>query len=160
MERISAHISYVEAVKSQEAERRGLDNAPNDTELAAMKLVAEKCFEPLRAYHGKPIGISSFFRSKRVNAYVGGSATSDHVKGSAIDIDADLFDNGISNADIFRWLRDNVEFDQLIWEYGTDENPAWVHVSHRATKNRRQVLRAVMQKRGNASIARIIPYTP
>jgi hypothetical protein len=141
MERISPHISYAEATKSRTAVRRGLDNTPNADQLAAMKLVATACFEPLREWHGKPIGISSFFRSPAVNKAVKGSKNSDHMRGCAIDIDADVFDNGITNADIFNWLRANVEFDQLIWEYGTDEQPAWVHVSYRASGNRRQVLR-------------------
>lgn len=141
MERISTHISYAEGIKSNAAVRRGLDNTPNAEQLAAMKLVANACFEPLRTWHGKPIGITSFFRSPAVNKAVRGSKNSDHMQGAAIDIDADLFDNGITNADIFNWLRANVEFDKLIWEFGTDDQPAWVHVSYRATGNRRQVLR-------------------
>ena len=93
MEIISNNITYGEAIKSQTAIRKGIDNTPNSEELRAMKIVANKCFEPLRAYHGKPIGISSFFRSGKVNKAIGGSETSDHCKGRAIDIDADMFDN-------------------------------------------------------------------
>lgn len=141
MSQISAHISYAEATKSQAAVRAKIDNSPNESQLAAMKLVAEKCFEPLRKYHGKPIAITSFFRNEKVNKLVGGSATSQHMKGEAMDIDADVFNNGITNKQIFDWLKANVEFDQLIWEYGNKQNPDWVHVSYRADgKNRNQIL--------------------
>jgi len=140
MENISKHITVAEATKSQNAVRAGIDNTPNDEQLTAMKLVAEKCFEPLRVWYGKPIGVSSFFRNSDVNKLAKGSKTSQHVKGEAIDIDADLFNNGITNAEIFNYIKDNLEFDQLIWEYGTDKNPAWVHVSYSAKGNRKQIL--------------------
>jgi hypothetical protein len=106
-----------------------------------MRLVARKCFEPLREWHGKPIGISSFYRSPKLNKAINGSPRSQHCKGQAIDIDADIFNNGVTNAKLFEWLRNNVDYDQLIWEFGTDKNPAWVHISYVSTeKNRRQVL--------------------
>ena len=140
MENISKHITVAEATKSQNAVRAGIDNTPNAEQLTAMKLVAEKCFEPLRVWYGKPIGISSFFRNSDVNKLAKGSKTSQHVKGEAIDIDADLFNNGITNAEIFNYIKDNLEFDKLIWEYGTDKNPAWVHVSYSAKGNRKQIL--------------------
>lgn len=107
-----------------------------------MEQVAKQCFEPLRLWYGKPIGISSFYRSPELNKAIGGSKTSQHCKGQAIDIDADMFHNGISNSDIYHWLLHNVEFDQLIWEYGDDHNPAWVHVSYVSYhKNRKMELR-------------------
>lgn len=146
MEKISDHISWNEATKSQTATRRGIDNFPNEIQLSNMRLVANKCFEPLRNWHGKAIGISSFFRSPELNTAIGGSKTSQHCAGSedkkeaAIDIDADMYNNGITNADIFYWLDKNVEYDQLIWEFGTDENPAWVHVSYRDGANRKMKL--------------------
>lgn len=142
MKRISKHISYHEATKSYIAMRKGIENVPNQYQLEKMQRVAEECFEPLREWHGKPIAISSFFRSKELNHELEGSPTSDHMTGCAIDIDADVFDNGISNKDIFNWLKANVDFDQLIWEFGNDMNPAWVHVSYRTPEtNRRQVLK-------------------
>jgi zinc D-Ala-D-Ala carboxypeptidase len=144
--KVSQHISLNEATKSQTALRRGIDNTPSEEVLNSMKIVAEKCFEPIRNHHGKAIGISSFYRSPELNKAIGGSRTSDHCRGRAIDIDADIYNNGITNAEIFHWLRENVEFDQLIWEYGTDSNPAWVHVSYRPGENRGQVLKAVRGK--------------
>jgi zinc D-Ala-D-Ala carboxypeptidase len=140
MSSISEHITLAEATKSEAAIRLGIDNKPNTVQLAAMKLVAEKCFEPLREWHGKPIGITSFFRNAATNKAIGGSSTSQHMKGEAIDIDADIYNNGITNADIFNWIKENLDYDQLIWEYGTDKNPAWVHVSYSAKGNRKQIL--------------------
>jgi len=106
-----------------------------------MELVAYQIFEPLRAWHGKPIGISSFYRSPELNKAVGGSKSSQHMKGQAIDIDADIFDNGLTNRQIYLWIIRNLDFDQLIWEYGDEQNPAWVHVSYVSKeKNRHQIL--------------------
>jgi zinc D-Ala-D-Ala carboxypeptidase len=140
--KISDHITLAEAIKSQTAVRKGIDNAPNDEQIRAMKAVAKNCFEPLREWHGKPIGISSFFRSKALNKAVNGSPKSQHMLGQAIDIDADIFKNGLTNGQIYNWLKKNVDFDQLIWEYGDDKNPAWVHVSYVGPgKNRKQELR-------------------
>ncbi len=139
--RISKHISYYEATKSNTATRKGIENIPSGEEMARMKIVAEKCFEPLREWYGRPIAISSFFRSHKLNKEIGGSRTSDHVKGCAIDMDADVFDNGITNAEIFHWCKENLEFDQLIWEFGNSKNPAWVHISYRTKEtNRNQII--------------------
>lgn len=140
MDKISEHISYAEATKSQTAIRHGIDNTPNEKQLEAMRKVAENCFEPLREYHGMPIAITSFFRSPEVNEKIGGSNTSQHCTGQAMDIDADVFDNGITNKEIFEWLRANVTYDQLISEYpDEDGNPRWVHISF-IDNNRGEVL--------------------
>ena len=133
MERISKHISFDEATKSITAIRRGIFNKPGEVELANMKLVAEKCFEPLREWYGKPIKINSFYRSKALNTAVGGSSRSQHISGEAIDIDAGSRDE---NKKLFDWLKENVEFDQVINEY----DYSWVHISYRKNNNRKQVL--------------------
>jgi hypothetical protein len=139
--KITPHISYTEAIKSQTATRIGIDNTPTDEHLKNMEMVATKCFEPVRVNHGKPIGVSSFYRSPRLNTAIGGSKTSDHSRGCAIDIDADIYNNGITNKEIFEFIKDNLKFDQLIWEYGDVKNPAWVHVSYRSEReNRNQIL--------------------
>ena len=139
--RISANITYAEAFKSQSAVRHKIKNTTNDPEiLKNMKHVAENVFEKIRAHFGKPIGISSFYRSPELNKIVGGSPTSQHATGEAIDIDADIF-GGLTNKQIFDFIKNNLEYDQLIWEYGTEKNPAWVHVSlKRVGKNRKQIL--------------------
>lgn len=137
MERISKHLSFDEATKSITAIRRGIFNKPGEVELANMKLVAEKCFEPLREWYGKPIKINSFYRSKALNTAVGGSATSDHVKGMAIDLDTP---SNAENKRLFDWLKENVEFTQLIWEYGDKSGPDWVHISYDKNNLKKQIL--------------------
>lgn len=141
MEKISDNITFSEATKSQEAIRLGINNSPNDVQLSWMRQVATKIFEPLRKHFGKPIGISSFFRSGALNKKIGGSKNSQHTEGKAVDIDADIF-GGLTNKQIFDYLRKYADFDQLIWEFGDYNNPAWVHVSYNGTKNRNQVLMA------------------
>lgn len=137
---ISEHITLIESYKSQIAERFGINNIPPTEVLPAMKLVAEMCFEPIRNHFGVPIYVSSFYRSKELNKRVKGSDTSQHIKGEAMDIDADIF-GGITNKQIFDWAKSNLKFDQLIWEYGDDSNPSWVHISYRKNNNRNQVIR-------------------
>jgi hypothetical protein len=116
-------------------------------------LLAEKVFQPIREHFGKPIIISSGYRSKALNTAIGGALSSQHCSGEAIDIDMDGTD--ITNAQVFNYIKDNLEFDQLIWEFGTDTNPDWVHVSYESTgKQRKQILKAV-RKGGATSYA---PY--
>ena len=142
MEKISKHISYKEATRSNTAIRRGIDNIPDVEELESMKLIAEKVFEPLRKWVGGPIKINSFYRSPELNVVIGGSKKSQHCHGQAMDID-DTYGHR-SNASMFKHIRYNLDYDQIIWEFGDDKNPAWVHVSYVSEeKNRRRCLRAV-----------------
>jgi len=129
---VSKHISYSEATTSPTGLRLGIDNTPNSVELKAMLLVADKCFEPLREWYGKPIKINSFYRCKALNTAVGGSATSDHINGCSIDLTGG---NKEENEKLFNWAKDNLEFDQLINEYDF----TWVHISYRASGNRKQI---------------------
>ena len=138
MPKISEHITYAEATVSNKAKQLGISNSPNERELKAMKLLADKVFEPLRKWYGKPIPITSFFRSAKINKAIGGSATSQHSLGQAVDIDTVS-----DNRKLFDYIKDNLPFDQLIWEYGNDSAPDWIHVSYTETRNRKQVLRAV-----------------
>jgi len=133
MVNISKHISYKEATESPTQLRLGIDNTPSDEVLTNMKLVAEKCFEPLREWYNKPIAVNSFYRCDKLNKAVKGSKTSDHLKGCAIDIDAGSIEE---NEKLFTWAKNNLEFDQLINEY----NFAWVHISFRKEGNRHQLL--------------------
>lgn len=112
-----------------------------------MKYVATAIFDPTREFVGGPLYVSSFFRCEALNTAIGGSRTSDHRFGRAIDIDADPY-GGKTNKQVFDFIRENLEFDQLIWEFGTDTNPAWVHVGKRKSGNRGQVLRAFRDERG------------
>ena len=138
---ISKHISYKEGVYSNTALRRGIDNTPNEEQLANMKLIGEKIFEPLREYVGGPIKINSFFRSAKLNTAIGGSRTSQHCKGQAMDID-DTFGYK-TNAEMYYFIKEQLNFDQMIWEFGDDDNPNWVHVSYVSPeKNRNRCLKA------------------
>lgn len=145
MEVIHSNISFKEATHSNTATRLGIDNIPKDVQIKAMKLVAEKVFGPLRKKFSVPIGISSFFRSIKLNSAIGGSKTSQHCKGEAIDLDADIYGR-LTNAQIFNYIKDNLDFDQLIWEYGNDNEPDWVHVSYKPKGNRKNILKAVKGK--------------
>ena len=128
MEKISKHVSYKEGVRSITALRLGLKNDPSDDHLQSMKLLSEKIFEPLRIYVGGPIKINSFYRGPDLNKAIGGSKKSQHCHGQAMDID-DTFGH-MSNATMFKWIKDNLDFDQMIWEFGNENNPDWVHVSY------------------------------
>jgi hypothetical protein len=141
MERISKHISYPEAIHSNTAKRKGIDNTPGETQVEAMKNLAENVFEPLRNWVGGPIKVNSFFRSVTLNESIGGASSSQHCKGQAMDID-DVYGYK-SNAEMYNWIKENLNFDQMIWEFGTDMQPNWVHVSYVSEeKNRNKCLKA------------------
>ena len=138
---ISKHISYREGVYSRTATRLDLDNTPNDEQLANMELVADEVFEPLRTWVGGPIKINSFFRSPKLNSAIGGSSKSQHCKGQAVDID-DTFGRA-TNAEMYHFIKEHLDFDQMIWEFGDDDNPDWIHISYVSEdKNRNRCLRA------------------
>jgi len=141
MEKISKHISYKEGTRSITALRKGINNIPNDYELANMETVAANIFEPLREWVGGPIKINSFFRCEELNTAIGGSSNSQHCQGRAIDID-DTYGHK-TNAEMFEYIKENLNFDQIIWEFGTDTNPDWVHVSYVSEEqNRKRCLKA------------------
>jgi hypothetical protein len=141
--KISTHLSLSEVTRSETAKRKGISNTPTAEHLDNFKLLAEKVFEPIRLHFGVPIHISSGYRSKELNDAIGGSQTSQHSKGEAIDIDMDGSTNGVTNKMIFDFIKEKLDFDQLIWEFGTDSNPDWVHVSYSKKGNRKQKLKAV-----------------
>jgi len=139
--KISEHISYKEGIKSNTALRMGIDNIPSAYEQQNMEIVAEKIFEPLRKWVGGPIRINSFFRCEDLNRAIGGSSRSQHCEGRAIDLD-DVHGYK-TNAEMFNYIKNNLNFDQLIWEFGSDENPDWIHVSYISDDgNRKRVMRA------------------
>ena len=140
MKRISKHISYKEAVGSNYAKQKGIKNKPNEEQVENMKLLAEEVFEPLREWVDAPIKVNSMFRSKELNSAIKGSLKSSHLKGEAMDITSM---GGKSNLEMFHYIKDNLCFDQLIWEFGKE--PKWLHVSF-SKNNRKQVL--VTKKRG------------
>ena len=133
---LSAHVTLKEFQASGLATLRNLNNEMNESQIASAKLLCENVFEPLRIYLNTPIQISSGFRSLQVNKMIGGAKTSQHTKGEAMDLQI--------GANGFFFIKTKLDFDQLIWEFGNDENPSWVHVSY-SSKNRKQVLKAYKQ---------------
>ena len=139
---ISQHISEKEATKSITALRLGIDNTPNGATISNMQLLAEKVFEPLREWVGGPIKINSLYRSTALNKALGGSSRSQHCQGRAIDID-DIYGHK-TNKEMFEYIKENIDFDQMIYEFGSETNPDWVHISYVSQdKNRNKILKAV-----------------
>lgn len=146
--KLSENLTLAEFIKSNTAKRKGIDNSPTAEHLLAAKELATNIFQPIREHFGKPIFISSGYRSDALNKAIGGSSTSQHSKGEAIDIDQDGHGKP-DNRDIFYWIKDNLEFDQLIWEFGDDVKPDWVHVSFKPNgKQRKEILRAKRNSQG------------
>ena len=138
---ISKHVNIKEGVYSRTATRLGIENKPDKQQLENMITVAEEIFEPLRQWVGGPIKINSFFRSPKLNKAIGGSTKSQHCKGQAIDID-DTFGKA-TNAHMYNFIKENLDFDQMIWEFGDNDNPNWVHVSYVSPQeNRKRCLKA------------------
>lgn len=139
--KLSPHLTLAEMIRSESAKRLKISNQPLPEHLDSMKVLAKNVFEPIRKHFGSPIYISSGYRSNALNkAIKGASKNSQHSLGQAMDIDMD--GSGlISNANVFYYIKDNLEFDQLIWEFGDNYNPDWVHVSYVSPdKNRKQIL--------------------
>jgi hypothetical protein len=142
--KLSEHLDLSEVTRSDSAKRKGISNMPTPEHLENFKKLALNIFEPIRKHFGVPIIISSGYRSKALNTAIGGSLTSQHCTGEAIDIDMDGTANGVTNKMVFEFIKSNLNFDQLIWEFGTKEAPDWVHVSFESTgKQRKQILRAI-----------------
>lgn len=141
--KISPNLNLAEITRSDTAKRHGIDNTPTAEHLENFKLLAEKVFEPIREHFKTPIFISSGYRSKALNAFIKGSSSSQHCTGQAIDIDMDGSNGEVTNRMVFDFIKNKLDFDQLIWEMGTDFNPDWVHVSYVKGKNRKQKLKAV-----------------
>ena len=116
-----------------------VDNRPTSAQIENLKLLVEKVLDPAREEFGKAILVTSGFRSEELNTKIGGAKNSQHMLGEAADIQCS------DNKKLFRIISD-MEFDQLIYEFGTDEQPAWVHVSFSRKKNRNQILRAQKSK--------------
>jgi len=142
--KISEHISYKEATRSVTALRLGIDNTPNEYQLQNMELIAKNVFEPLRKAVGGPIKINSFMRVEKLNQAIGGSSRSQHCQGRAMDLD-DTYGHW-TNAEMYYYIKNNLDFDQIIWEFGSDENPDWVHVSYvDSDSNRKRCLKAIKE---------------
>ncbi len=141
--KLSNYVSLAEVTRSDTAKRKGISNEPTPEHLENLKTISVEVFDKIREHFGVPIFISSGYRSAALNKAIGGSSTSDHNLGRALDLDQDGHGNGVTNADVFNFIKNNLEFDQLIWEFGSSQNPDWVHVGYRKGANRKQILRAI-----------------
>jgi hypothetical protein len=149
---LSTNLSLAEVTRSETAKRKGISNMPTAEHIENFKKLAANIFQPIREHFGKPIIISSGYRSAELNKAIGGSLSSQHSSGEAIDIDMDGTD--ITNKQIFDYIKDNLNFDQMIWEFGTDANPDWVHVSFAANRSQRKQILVAKKVNGKTT------YTP
>lgn len=138
--KISPNLNLAEITRSDTAKRHGIDNTPTAEHLENFKLLADKVFEPIREHFKTPIFISSGYRSKELNAFIKGSASSQHCKGQAIDIDMDGSNGEVTNRMVFDFIKNKLDFDQVIAEFPENGNPAWVHVSYVKNGNRKKIL--------------------
>ncbi len=152
-EKLSKYVSLSEVVHSDNAKRLDIDNSPTEEHKENLKTISIEVFDKVREFVGGPLFISSGYRSEALNkATPGASKTSDHSTGCALDLDCDRFE-GKKNSEIFNYIKDNLEFKQLIWEFGNSVEPDWVHVSYKKGANKKQILRAV--KRNGKTIYEI-----
>jgi len=136
--KLSENFSLQEMTFSPSAIRKGIANKPTDEHIENLRVLCEKVLQPLRDKMACTINVSSGYRAPALNALIGGSKTSQHCFGQAADLQVEG-----RNHEMFNFIKDNLEFDQVIWEFGTDSEPSWVHVSYNAKNNRKQVLKAV-----------------
>lgn len=139
---LSENFWLNEFIRSQSATRAGIDNIPAEPEYYNLLYLCKYVLQPMRDHFG-PLFISSGYRSPELNKLIGGSKTSQHMKGQAADIDSPT-----RNKEYFDYIRGNLPFDQLIWEFGTDDLPNWVHVSYDVSKNRGMILKAFRDDSG------------
>jgi zinc D-Ala-D-Ala carboxypeptidase len=152
--KISEHLDMSEVIRSESAKRLGIKNIPTDEHTANLKVIAENIFEPIRQNFRVPIRISSAYRSAALNRAIGGATNSQHSIGEAIDIDMDGNPHGVTNKQIFDYIKNNLNFDQLIWEFGDNKNPDWIHVSYKAKGNQRKQVLVAKKINGKTT------YTP
>jgi hypothetical protein len=150
---LSTNLSLAEVTRSETAKRRGISNMPTPEHIENFKKLAANIFQPIREHFGKPIIISSGYRSAELNKAIGGSLSSQHCSGEAIDIDMDGTD--ITNKQIFDFIKDNLTFDQMIAEFPKQGNPDWVHVSFAANRSQRKQILVAKKVNGKTTY---IPY--
>ena len=146
---LSRHVTIQEFSYSPTAIKKGINNVMNSIQVNNAIQLCENVFEPLRKHLNVPIKITSGFRCEQLNKLIGGASVSQHTKGEAFDLE-------LTDRKLFDWILKNVEFDQLIYEFGNDTHANWFHISYRKGNNRKQVLRAI--KIGGKT--QYIPYKP
>ena len=154
--RLSQNFTLAELIKSQTAERKGINNNPNEDNIENLQRLCNEVLQPIRDHYGKVVSVSSGFRSPELCVAIGSSVNSQHASGQAADFE--IF--GIANADLAKYIIDNLDFDQLILEFHNPEEPnsGWVHCSYKnKEENRKQVLRAYRNDDGKTVYE---PYDP
>lgn len=151
--KLTENFTLSELTKANPA--HGIDNTPTQEAIENLKLLAEKVLQPIRDHFKIPVIVTSGYRSVEYNKAIGGSQKplSQHTKGQAVDIDL-----GPKNREVFEWIVDNLEWDQLIWEFGTpppNGNPDWIHISYKKSGNRNMVTRA--EKKNSKTVYYIMP---
>ena len=145
--KLSKNLSLSEVTKSNTAIKNGIDNTPTMEHMENLRAVAANIFQPMRDHFNIPIAITSGYRGEELNKIIGGSLTSQHCKGEALDIDADVY-KGITNAEIFNYIALSLDFDQLIWEFGDEDQPDWIHVSYTESRPNRKEMLAAYRENG------------
>jgi len=147
--KLSKNLTLAECLRSNTAKRLGIKNEPHDDWVVEnLRAIAEHVFQPCRDHFGVPIYVSSGYRSPELNREIGGSNRSQHMEGRALDLDADVF-GGITNSELFNYIKENLDFDQMVWEFGDADNPDWVHVSFvYGGVNRKRCLKACRNDKG------------
>ena len=140
---LTENFTLSELTKSETALRHDMDNSPDQTAISNLQVLAVHVLQPVRDHYGKGVKVNSGFRHPDVNAKVGGSKTSDHCRGMAVDIEIP----GVPNAELAEWIRSNLPFTQVILEFYTQGVPdsGWVHVSYDPANLKKQALTAVKQ---------------
>ena len=154
--KLSNNFSLKELTASQTADRKGINNNPNEDQINKLKLLCEKVLQPIREHYGKVVTVSSGYRSEELCVAIGSSKNSQHAKGQAADFE--VF--GLSNAELVKWISENCEFDQMILEFhNLDEpNSGWVHCSYKSDgENRKQILRAYKSESNKTCYESYVP---
>ena len=137
---LSTNFSLLELTKSQTAERKGIDNTPSPTHQDNLKSLCTSILQPVRDHFNRVVSVSSGYRSEALCIAIGSKISSQHAKGQAADFE--IF--GLSNEELATWIKENLDYDQLILEYWKEEDPnsGWVHCSYTSEGNRKQYLKA------------------
>ena len=139
--KLSKNFDLINFTRSEVARRKGISNIPTNEHAENLIALCENILEPIVENLKIKFEITSGYRSRELNREIGGSSTSQHTRGQAVDIDSPS-----KNKEIFEYIKNNLKFDQLIWEFGNNSNPDWIHVSYSKEKNRGQILRATKVK--------------
>lgn len=136
--KLSENLELAEVLRSESAKRNGIANVPTKEHIENLKELAINVFQPIRNHFKVPIRISSGYRSKELNKRIGGSQTSHHSKGQAIDIDMD--GTSITNKQVFDFIKDNLKFTQLIAEFPVNGDLSWVHIGYDKNNLKKEIL--------------------